>query len=43
MKYFEVLRNKFKTYKNPDENPDLPMDCHKEIYVFLGKKSIGET
>ena len=26
MKYFEVLQNRLKTNKNPDENPDLTMD-----------------
>jgi hypothetical protein len=25
-KYFIILLNRFKTYKNPDENPDLPKD-----------------
>jgi hypothetical protein len=34
MKYFIVLRNRFKTNKNHDEKPDQPMDCQKEIYVF---------
>ncbi len=24
IKYFAVLRNRFKTNNNPDENPDLP-------------------
>jgi hypothetical protein len=26
MKYFIALRNRIKTSKNPDENPDLPVD-----------------
>jgi hypothetical protein len=26
MKYFTVFWKRFKIYKNPDENPDLPMD-----------------
>jgi hypothetical protein len=26
IEYFIVLCNRFKTYKNPNENPDLPMD-----------------
>ena len=52
MKYFEVLQNRFKTNKNPDENPGLPMDkknldrkprlpIAKKKSMSLGKKTIG--
>ena len=45
MKYLTVLRNRFNTYKSPDENSYLP--CYKKNvnkvknFRTMGKKSIG--
>jgi hypothetical protein len=51
LKYFTVLWNNFKTNKNPDENPGLPMDFEKiltanqksktfyQMFVIAKKKS----